>query len=308
MKSSGPRTVIHRPSHAASAIQASMTNGEAAGTPIHSFTDVPSFRTSDDRIHPRHRRFVLRPLSFARRNAVKDRTSRQHPGRAAGRSRRRHVYRLSSSARALSGAATVIGRIEPGDIHQPVGSGSCGHGVADAVSQANELKLKTSPHQTGPGQSMHRSSYFFEPLTNSDVCVSCHQVAVHPGIWLEVVHAQYRAGPAAAKGITCQQCHMGAVPGKPSGYEWGHIAEINNQPFGQPQQKSNHSFWGPGYSIAHPAFFQSIRMRRATHRDNGWHSTIVPAGAPMHLKTRCNRECIFRILGTRQTTDETVGG
>ncbi len=168
-------------------------------------------------------------------------------------------------------------RIEPGDIHQPVGSGSCGHGVADAVSQANELKLKTSPHQTGPGQSIHRSSYFFEPLTNSDVCVSCHQVAVHPGIWLEVVHAQYRAGPAAAKGITCQQCHMGAVPGKPSGYEWGHIAEINSQPFGQPQQKSNHSFWGPGYSIAHPGIFP-INPDAARYTPRQWLAFDYRAG------------------------------
>jgi hypothetical protein len=102
---------------------------------------------------------------------------------------------------------------------------------------------------------MHRSSYFFEPLKNSDVCVSCHQVAVHPGIWLEVVHAQYRSGPAAAKGITCQQCHMGAVPGKPDGYEWGHVAELNGKPWGQPRPKSNHRFWGPGYSIAHPGIF-----------------------------------------------------
>ena len=146
-------------------------------------------------------------------------------------------------------------RIEPGDIHQPIGGGSCGTGTAEAVAQASELKLKTSPDQTGPGQSMHRSSYFFEPLTNSDVCVSCHQVAVHPGIWLEVVHGQYRAGPAAKKGITCQQCHMGAIPGKPDGYECGHLAEISGKPFGQPKKKSNHSFWGPGYSIAHPGIF-----------------------------------------------------
>jgi nitrate/TMAO reductase-like tetraheme cytochrome c subunit len=146
-------------------------------------------------------------------------------------------------------------RIEPGNIHAPVGGGSGGAGVAAAISRANELKLKTDAHQTGPGQPIHKSAYFFEPLTNSDVCVSCHQVAVHPGIWLEVVHAQYRSGPAAAKGITCQQCHMGAVPGKPDGYGWGHVAEINGKPYGEPRKKSSHVFWGPGYSIAHPGVF-----------------------------------------------------
>lgn len=146
-------------------------------------------------------------------------------------------------------------RIEPGGIHEPVGATSNGASLAEAVSRASELKLKTSPHQTGPGQDIHGSSFFFEPLTNSDVCVSCHQVAVHPGIWLEVVHGQYRAGPAAKKGITCQDCHMGSVPGKATGYDYGHIAEISGKPYGEPRKRSSHMFWGPSYSIAHPGIF-----------------------------------------------------
>ncbi len=146
-------------------------------------------------------------------------------------------------------------RIEPGDIHQPVGSGSHHTGVADAVAHAEELKLKLSPHQTGPGQPMHSASFFFEPLTNSDVCVSCHQVAVQPGIALEVVHSQYRHGPAAAKGISCQDCHMGAVPGKAEGYDYCHAAVLNDKPYGEPKKHANHSFWGPGYPIAHPGIF-----------------------------------------------------
>ena len=146
-------------------------------------------------------------------------------------------------------------RIEPGNIFQPVAGGSNGLGLARAIENSDELKLKTNPHQTGPGQPIHRSSYFFKPLTNGDICISCHQVAVHPGIWLEVVHAQYRSGPAAKKGITCQQCHMGAVPGKPEGYAWAPIAELAGKPYGEPRKRSNHTFWGPGYSIAHPGLF-----------------------------------------------------
>ncbi len=146
-------------------------------------------------------------------------------------------------------------RIEPGDIHAPVGRGGDGQGLAHAIAKADELKLKTHHGQTGPGQPIHASSFFFEPLTNSDVCVSCHQVAVHPGIWLEVVHAQYRSGPAAAKGISCQDCHMGAVPGKSEGYEYGHAANLLDKPYGEPRKLSNHMMWGPGYSIAHPGIF-----------------------------------------------------
>lgn len=145
-------------------------------------------------------------------------------------------------------------RIEPGDINDPVYGGSNGQGLADAIARASELKLKLDDSKT-PGQRIHRQSFFFEPLTQSDVCVSCHQVAVHPGIWLEVVHAQYRSGPAAAKGITCQQCHMGAVPGKADGYDWGYVAYLNDKPYGEPRKISNHTFWGPNYSIAHPGIF-----------------------------------------------------
>ncbi|TWT48083.1 hypothetical protein Pla22_50830 [Rubripirellula amarantea] len=158
---------------------------------------------------------------------------------------REHYWRGSNGDR----------RIEPGDIHAPVGGATGGHGLATALSQSEKLKLKPAAGQTGPGQDIHGSSYFFEPLKNSDICVSCHQVAVHPGIFLEVVHGQYRNGPAAAKGISCADCHMGAVPGKPAGYECGTIAELSGKPYGEPKKRSYHGFWGPGYSIAHPGIF-----------------------------------------------------
>ena len=158
-------------------------------------------------------------------------------------------------------------RIEPGDIHAPVGRSGSGASLRTALDNAKALKLK--PHAgPGRGQDIHAGSYFFEPLTNSDVCVSCHQVAVHPGIYLEVVHAQYRAGPAAEKGITCQQCHMGEVPGKADGYAWGHAAELADKPYGPPRRVSNHSFWGPGFSIAHPGIFpQHPKSERFTPRE-----------------------------------------
>ncbi|MCC9657556.1 multiheme c-type cytochrome [Rhodopirellula halodulae] len=146
-------------------------------------------------------------------------------------------------------------RIEPGNIHAPVGSGGNGAGLAKALANAEKNKLKTDASQKGTGQAIHNGSYFFEPLTKTDICISCHQVAVHPGIWLEVVHAQYRSGPAAKAGISCQDCHMGAVPGKAEGYEECHVAELSGKPYGEPRKHSNHTFWGPGYSIAHPGIF-----------------------------------------------------
>ena len=146
-------------------------------------------------------------------------------------------------------------RIEPGDIHAPVARSGDGRSLAATLADADTHKLLLSPEADGPGQPIHAGSYFFEPLKTGEVCVSCHQVAVHPGIWLEVVHAQYRAGPAHARGVACQECHMGAVPGKPDGYAHDTIAVLNDKPHGQPRRRSYHGFWGPGYSIAHPGVF-----------------------------------------------------
>ena len=153
------------------------------------------------------------------------------------------------------GRTNGMRRIEPGDIHQPVYGPIGGSGVAEAVSQRDQLKLKTDPRDTGPGQPIHTEGRCFEPISRSDFCASCHQVAVHPGIALEVVHAQYRSGPAAAQGITCQDCHMGSEPGKPHGYGYGPVAELAGKPWGKSRKQSNHTFWGPGYSIAHPGIF-----------------------------------------------------
>lgn len=146
-------------------------------------------------------------------------------------------------------------RIETGSIHSPIVGGGDGSGVAAAVADRKNLKLKIDPSDKGPGQDIHNGAIQFETLTRSDFCLTCHQVAVHPGIWLEVVYSQYNASPAKAKGITCQDCHMGAVPGKALGYEEDYCAHVGDKPYGVPRKHSSHMFWGPGYSIAHPGLF-----------------------------------------------------
>lgn len=146
-------------------------------------------------------------------------------------------------------------RIEAGDMHEPVSSAGSGAGIDTAIAQKDHYKLKTSPMDDGPGQSIHRGRFFFEPLSQSEFCAPCHQVAVHPGVNLEIVWAQYRNSPAAECGVRCQDCHMGAVPGKPLGFRQAQIATLSDKPYGEPQKQSNHSFWGPGSSIAHPGLF-----------------------------------------------------
>ncbi len=146
-------------------------------------------------------------------------------------------------------------RIEPGDIHAPVYGSIGGGGIAEVVAQKSKYKVKTSPHDKGPGQDIHIAGECFDQLGKSEFCVSCHQVAVQPGIKLEVVWEQYRASPACKKGVSCQDCHMGRIPGVPSGYEVGAAAKVGDKVVNKQRKHANHLFYGPGYSIAHPGIF-----------------------------------------------------
>ncbi|HEX5470643.1 MAG TPA: cytochrome C, partial [Lacipirellulaceae bacterium] len=146
-------------------------------------------------------------------------------------------------------------RIEEGPIFAPVFGGIGGDGVSKAIHHKDQFKVKTSPDEKGPGQNIHTAGIFFQPLTRSEFCTPCHQVAVDPGIKLEVVWEQYRASPACKKGIQCQDCHMGRVPGLPLGYNFGAVAKIAGKTVDDHRKRSNHIFYGPNYPIAHPGVF-----------------------------------------------------
>jgi hypothetical protein len=92
-------------------------------------------------------------------------------------------------------------------------------------------------------------------MTKSEFCVSCHQVAVNLGIKLEIVWDQYRDSPAREAGVSCQDCHMGKVPGKPEGYATAPSAVVGGKEINPGRKHANHRFIGPGYSIAHPGIF-----------------------------------------------------
>ena len=158
--------------------------------------------------------------------------------------------------------------IEMGPIFAPVYGGIGGEGVAETIHKKDHFKVKTSPDQKGPGQDIHLEGIFFEQLTRSEFCASCHQVAVYPGIKLEVVWEQYRASPACKKGIQCQDCHMGRVPGLPLGYDCGPVAKIGDKTVNDHRKKSNHVFYGPNYPIAHPGVFPfHLKANRWTIQD-----------------------------------------
>lgn len=197
--------------------------------------------------------------------------------------------------------------IEPGDINAPIYNSGVGSNYGEVVSKPAEYGVSTAPGL--PGTPIHASPIKFDQISKSEFCVSCHQVAVHPGIKLEVVWEQYRGAPAAKEGITCQQCHMGKVPGEAeAGYESWPIAVVNGQTVGDPKQKhSNHMMFGPGYPIAHPGIFPfnpraqrwSIKDwlkfdYRAPWGDPAWEDKVekgeVSAEFPAEWSKRADRE------------------
>lgn len=157
-------------------------------------------------------------------------------------------------------------RIEPGDLFQPVYGAGHGDGLRAVLEKKGDYKVKTSPDDKGPGQAVHQEVIQFEQLSSSSFCASCHQVSVYPGIKLEVVWEQYRASPACKKGISCQDCHMGKIPGLARGYDTAPKAIVADKPISVNSKHSNHTFYGPGYSIAHPGIFPF-------HKDAGRWST-----------------------------------
>jgi hypothetical protein len=144
-------------------------------------------------------------------------------------------------------------RIVPGDIHQAMYGTRGGKALDEVVKDKDVYKVATNDTETGP--KIHLKGIKFEPMSTSEFCVSCHQVAVHPQIKLEVVWEQYRDSPAHRQGITCQDCHMGKIPGVPAGYAKGPVAVVNGKAIRPNGKHPNHAFYGPGYPIAHPGIF-----------------------------------------------------
>lgn len=143
--------------------------------------------------------------------------------------------------------------ITPGDIHTPVTGAGDGETLAEIIKNRGEYRVSTGPDERGA--QIHTGVHTFPQISKAEFCVSCHQVAVNPGIKLEVVWDQYRASPAAANGVTCQDCHMGKVPGRAEGYATGPVAIVNGEEIDPDRKHSNHAFYGPGYPIAHPGIF-----------------------------------------------------
>lgn len=158
-------------------------------------------------------------------------------------------HRITDEFAKTNGARTI----QPGDISRAVTTTGKGSKFYEIMKNKDQYHITTSEKEHGT--QIHASIFKLDQLDKPQFCVSCHQVAVQPGIKLEVVWDQYRGSPAAAQGVTCQDCHMGRVPGVNAGFASAPTAVVDGKDINPGRAHHNHTFFGPGYSIAHPGIF-----------------------------------------------------
>jgi len=143
-----------------------------------------------------------------------------------------------------------------GDIHSPV-YGPLGHHVLrDVLANPDRYGvLKTRPDPEVRGRDIHgRVNRFFE-MSTSSFCGSCHDVFAPNGFRLEDAFSEYKSSPAAKKErVSCQDCHMGKVPGQACGYHYEPVAHVGNVKT-PGRKRTNHMMVGPDYPIIHPGLF-----------------------------------------------------
>jgi nitrate/TMAO reductase-like tetraheme cytochrome c subunit len=113
------------------------------------------------------------------------------------------------------------------------------------------LKLTATGEVTGPYSSDFtegHESVQSDFVQSAELCGSCHDVFNYPGLRIEEAYTEYTTSPAKDMGLSCQDCHMGSVPGVPSDRSVGPIAQVAGKTYPD-RLLSSHRFIGPDYSL-----------------------------------------------------------
>ena len=211
-------------------------------------------------------------------------------------------HRVDRNYGKVSGRTAVV----TGDLYQPV-YGPGGNTILKKILQNNpSLKSK----EDGGGQrKIHRDIVKFDPISTSGFCGTCHDVNLLNGFRLEEAFTQFKNSPANKAGKSCQDCHMGIVPGAKialgdANYHRGPAARIggdlwatnpNDEGYGTaspPRKRTNHMFAGPDYSIVHPGLFPHSKEIRDLLWDMQ-NQRIKPNG-DIEIKERANLKHIIK--------------
>lgn len=156
-------------------------------------------------------------------------------------------HRLNKDYNKRSGRLALV----QGSLLDPV-FGPQGNEEMERILKDDEFRVVTEEGK--PGRKIHREVKKFASISQPVFCGTCHDVTLFNGFRLEEAYSEYRTSPAAAKGITCQDCHMGIEQGVPTGYAQGPAAVVGGKP-SKTRKVTNHFFAGPDYSVIHPGIF-----------------------------------------------------
>jgi len=155
--------------------------------------------------------------------------------------------------RITKGYNKVSGRLAlaEGSLLDPV-MGPNGNAEMERVLKDDKYRVVTEEEELG--RKIHTEARKFEAISTPTFCGSCHDVTLFNGFRLEEAFSEYRLSPAADRGVTCQDCHMGKIQGIPSDFDYGPAAVVGGVPT-KPRKLSSHLFSGPDYSVIHPGIF-----------------------------------------------------
>lgn len=157
-------------------------------------------------------------------------------------------HRINKNYNKASGRLALV----EGGLTEPVFGPKGNEELARVLDNSHIYRgVVTDPEESG--RQIHRVVEQFANIS-SPTCGTCHDVTLFNGFRLEEAFSEYRVSPAAARGETCQDCHMGKIQGVASGYEFGPAAMIGDQAT-ESRKITNHFFAGPDYSLIHPGIF-----------------------------------------------------
>jgi len=181
-------------------------------------------------------------------------------------------HRIAQPYGKVSGRLPLV----EGDLSSPVYGPTGDKELKRVLSQPGKYRVVTDRNEAG--RVVHRDVKRFFQLTRPGFCGTCHDVKLLNGFRLEEAFSEFQRTAAADEHITCQDCHMGKVQGRPSGYDHGPAAVVGGVPT-QTRKLSNHYFAGPDYPIVSlgifphnvkAAKFKSLREWLQFDYKSGW--------------------------------------
>jgi len=180
-------------------------------------------------------------------------------------------HRINKNYNKASGRLALV----EGGLTEPIFGPKGNEELERVLDNTHEYRVVTNPDE--PGRKIHKEVTQFADISNPMFCGTCHDVTLFNGFRLEEAFSEYRTSPAAARGETCQDCHMGKVQGVVSGYEMGPGAVVGGVPT-KPRKVTNHFFAGPDYSVIHPGIFPHYSEAQRMANLEEWLQFDVAAG------------------------------